>query len=90
MKASVTASEYCECVQVKIDEYIPHCKYQINPHSSPWFSVACAAAIIDRNHFFHLYQQIKYFESKVKFKQASNCCKMVLKAAKLAYVNKTK
>ena len=28
-------------------------------------------------------------ESKVKFRQASNCCKRVLKAAKLAYASKT-
>ena len=28
--------------------------------------------------------------SKVKFRQASNCCKRVLEAAKLAYANKTK
>ena len=29
-------------------------------------------------------------ESKVKFRQASNCCKRFLEAAKLAYANKTK
>ena len=29
-------------------------------------------------------------ESKVKFRQASNCCKSILEAAKLAYANKTK
>ena len=28
-------------------------------------------------------------ESKVKFRQASNCCKRFLEAAKLAYANKT-
>ena len=26
--------------------YIPHCKYQVKPHSSPCVSAACAAAII--------------------------------------------
>ena len=40
--------------------------------------------------FFDFYQQNKSSESKVKFIQASNCCKRVLKAAKLAYANKTK
>ena len=40
--------------------------------------------------FFRLYQQNKSSESKVKFRQASNCCKKVLEAAKLAYANKTK
>ena len=70
--ASTAASEFCEWVQVGIDVYIPHRKYQVKPHSSPWFSAACAAAIAHRNHFFHLYQQNKSSESKVKFRQASN------------------
>ena len=43
--ASATASEFCEWVQVEIDIYIPLCKYQVKPNSSPWFSSACAAAI---------------------------------------------
>ena len=70
--------------------YIPRHKYQVKPHSSPWFSAACAAAIVHRNHFIRLYQQNKSSESKVKFRQASNCCKRVLEAAKLAYATKTK
>ena len=40
--------------------------------------------------FFCLYQQNKSFESKGEFRQASNHCKSVLKAAKLAYANETK
>ena len=88
--ASIAASEFCEWVQVEIDVYIPHRKYQVKPHSSPCFSAACAAAIVHRNHFFRLYQQNKSSESKVKFRQASNCCKRVLEAAKLAYATKTK
>ena len=70
--------------------YIPRHKYQVKPHSSPWFSAACAAAIVHRNHFIRLYQQNKSSESKVKFRQASNCCKRVFEAAKLAYATKTK
>ena len=54
--ASAAASEFCEWVQVGIDVYIPHRQYQVKPHSSPWFSAACAAAIVHRNHFFRLYQ----------------------------------
>ena len=88
--ASAAASEFCESVQVGIDVYIPHRKYQVKPHSSPWFSAACAAAIVHRNHFFLLYQREKSSDSKVKFRQASNRCKRVLEAAKLAYANKTK
>ena len=37
-----------------------------------------------------MYQKDKSSESKVKFRQASNRCKRVLEAAKLAYVNKIK
>ena len=37
-----------------------------------------------------MYQQNKLSESKVKFRQASNCCKRVLETAKLAYATKTK
>ena len=65
-------------------------KYQVKPHSSSWFSAACAAAIFHRNHFFPLYQKDKSSDSEVKFRQASNRCKRVLEAAKLAYANKTK
>ena len=66
-------------------------KYQFKPHLSPWFSAACAAAIVHRNHFFHLHQRNKSFESRVKFRQATiNRCKSVLEAAKRAHVNKTK
>ena len=78
------------CIQVGIDVYIPYQKYQVKRHLSPWCSVACAAAIVHRNHFFHLYQKYKSSESKVKFRQASNCCKRVLEAAKLVYTKKNK
>ena len=71
LSASAAASEYCARVQVGIDVYIPHHKYQVKHHSSLWFSAACAAAIVHRNHFFRLYQQNKSSESKVKFRQAS-------------------
>ena len=40
--------------------------------------------------FFHLYQQNKSSETKVKFRQTSNHCKRVLEAAKPVYANKTK
>ena len=83
---SATAAESYARVQVEIDVYILHRKYQAKPHSSPWFSAACAAAIAHRNHFFRLYQHNKSFGSKLKFRKASNRCKRVLEA----YVNKTK
>ena len=90
LSASAAASKFCEWVQVGIDVYIPHCKYQVKPHSSPWFSTAFATVIAHRNHVFCLYQQNESSDSKVKFRQAINCSKRVLEAAKLAYANKTK
>ena len=42
--ASAAAKEFCEWVQVGIAVYIPHRKCQVKPHSSSWFSAACAAA----------------------------------------------
>ena len=52
LSASAAASEFCGWSQVGIDVYIPHRKYQVKPHSSPWFSAACAVAIVHRSHFF--------------------------------------
>ena len=88
--ASGAASKFGEWVGVGTDVYIPHRKYQVKSLSSPWFSASCTAAIVHRNHFFCLYQKDKSSDSKVKFRQASNHCKRVLEAAKLAYANKTR
>ena len=84
---STAASEFYEWVQVGIDVYTPHHKYQVKPHSSRWFSAACAAAIAHRNLFVRLYQKNKSAESEVKVRQARNYCKRVLK---LTYATKTK
>ena len=46
LSVSAAAGEFCEWVQVGIDVYIPHREYHVKPHSSPWFSAACAAAIV--------------------------------------------
>ena len=92
LSASAAASEFSEWVQVGIDVYIHHRKYQVKPHSSPWFLAACAAAaaIVHGNYFFRLHQWNKSSESKIKFRQTSNRCRRVLEAAKLAYATKTK
>ena len=50
LSASAAVSEFSERVQFGIDVFIPHRKYQVKPHSSQWFSAACAAAIVHRNH----------------------------------------
>ena len=52
LSASAAASDFCEWVQVGIDLYISHRKYQVKRQSSPWFSVTYAAAIVHRNRFF--------------------------------------
>ena len=88
--APAANSEFCEWLQVGIDVYIPHRKYQIKAHLSLWFSVAFAAAIVHRNHIFCFYQKDKSSVFKVKFGQAKNCCKRVLEATKLAYTNKAR
>ena len=89
LSVSAGANEFCEWVQGGIDVYIPHRKYQVRPHSSPYFS-ASQAAEIHRNNFFCLCQQNKSFKSKVKFRQAINCCKRVFETAKLTYATITK
>ena len=59
-------------MQVGTDVYNLYSQYQVKPHTSPWFSVACAGAIVHRNHFFCLYLENKSSESKVKFRYDSN------------------
>ena len=57
--------------------------------TTTWFSAACVAATVHRNHFLYLHQQNKSYESKGKLRQAGSRCKKVLEAAKLAYATKT-
>ena len=64
LKASAAVSEFCEWAQVGIDVYIPHCKYPVKPHLSPWFSAACTAAIVHRNHFFVCTNRINLLKLK--------------------------
>ena len=67
-------------------------RLEVIPHLSIRSSLTHlrAAAIVYKNHFFHLYKQIKSSECKVKFRQASNHCKSFPEAAKIAYASKTK
>ena len=61
-----------------------------NIHHKDWLTYL--VELIDHSSlksFFCLYQRNKSSESKAKFRQASNCCKRVLEAAKLAYATKT-
>ena len=91
MGASAAASKFCEWVQVGIHAYISlKKKYQVKPHLSPWFSATCAAAIVHRNHFFHLYQREKSSDSKVKFRQLVIVAKGHLKLPNLHMLIKEK
>ena len=60
----------------------------INSNLSHLHSLCCCYS--SQKSFFRLYQQNKFSESKVNVRQASNCSKRFLKAAKLAYATKTK
>ena len=90
LSASTTASGFCEWVQVGTEVYIPQYNYQVKCHSSPWFSAACAAAKFHRNYYFHLFQENKSSQPKVKFRQASNHCKTFLKLPSLHMIIKQK
>ena len=54
---SPAASESCELIQVEIDVYVPHGKYQTKPHLSPCFAGTHIVFVGHRNHFCYLYQQ---------------------------------
>ena len=87
---SADGGEFCECIQTGIDMYILQCKYQVKSNSSPWFSAACAAAMVHRNQFFCLYQQIKSSESKVHSDRLVIVAKRYLKLPHLRMLLKQK
>lgn len=49
---SASVTEFCERDQAKIDECIPDRKFQVKPHSSTCFSIACVAALFIEIIFF--------------------------------------
>ena len=89
-KFSISAArEFWERVEVEINVYISHRKYQVKPHSSLWFLAAFTASIVHRNLFFVLTNKINLVNLK-KLREDNNCCKNVLESSKLAYAFKTK
>ena len=64
LHTSAATSEFCEWVHVGTYAYIPHCEYQDMPHSCPWFSAACTAAIVHGNHFFVFTNRINLLDLK--------------------------
>ena len=58
------ASQFCEWVQVGINVYIHHRKYQLKPHSSSWFSATSTAVIVHGNNFFVCINRINLLNLK--------------------------
>ena len=79
-----------EWVEIGIDCYIPHRKFQLKPHSSPWFTPSCAAAIAHRNHYFHQYHRNVTPENKNLFCDSRNHCRKFLKDASSNYAETTR
>ena len=87
--ANKASKKFSEWVQVGIDCFIPHRKFQMKPHSLPWFSPACAYAIAHRNHYFHQYHRSGSDENKALFNGTRNRCKKILECAKAEYAEAT-
>ena len=88
--ATFAAKEISEWVEIGIDCYIPHRKFQLKPHSSPWFTPSCAAAIAHRNHYFHQYHRDATPENKKLFRDSRNHCKRVIAEARSSYAEATR
>ena len=86
--ATYAAKEITEWVEIGIDCYIPLRKFQLKSHSSPWFT-PYAAAIPDRNHYFHKYHWNATPENKKLFCDSCNHCRIVLKDARYNYAETT-
>ena len=85
LSADNCAAEVTKWIQSGIESFVPHQRFQVKLHSSPWFSAACAAAISHCNHFFRQYCRNKTPENKRFFSTARNHCRKVLDVAKAAY-----
>ena len=88
LDAEECAKDIASWLHMGIDAYIPSRKYQVNPHSSPWFCPAIVAAIAHQNHYFHFFHRNSSVETRCLFTRASNDCKRVIEVAKRSYQNK--
>ena len=72
LSASAAASEICECVQVGIDVYIPHCKYQVitNLDSSKVSGPDCIPVVVLKN----CEPELSYILAKLFNKCLKECC----------------
>ena len=90
LSASAATSKLCGWIQVRIDVCILIITIRSSLTHVHGFQLLVLLPEFIENTFFCFYQQNKLWESKVKFRQAINCCKRVLKVAKIAYANITK
>ena len=90
MKADECAAEITSWIHSGINAFIPSKRFQVKPHSSPWFTPACAAAIAHRNHYFHIFHRDNSNENKHNYTDARNNCRRVLREAKNRYADLTK
>ena len=81
------AQELSEWLQIGMKAYIPHRTYQMKPHSQPWFSPECAAAICQRDHFFHQYKRNNSADNLEVYRAARRHCKETLHQAKSSYAS---
>ena len=81
------AQELSEWLQIGMKAYIPHRTYQMKPHSQPWFSPECAAAICQRDHFYHQYKRDNSTDNLNQYKAARKHCKETLHQAKSRYAS---
>ena len=79
------AQELTEWLQIGMEAYIPHRTYQMKPHSQPWFTPECAAALSQRDHFFHRYRRDRSNNNLSLFRAARKHCKATLHEAKSRY-----
>lgn len=82
-----SAQELTEWLQVGMLTYIPHRTYQMKPHSQPWFSPECAAAICQRDHYFHRYNRERSADNLALYKAARRYCKETIHQAKSRYAS---
>ena len=59
----------------------------MKPHSQPWFSPECAAAICQRDHFYHQYKRDSSADNLEKYRAARKHCKETLHQAKSRYAS---
>ena len=82
---SQAAQEVAEWIQTGMSVYIPSRTFQQKPHSQPWFTAECAAAICQRNYFFHRYHRDRTTKNFSSFKAARRKCKQIILHAKESY-----